>query len=157
MDQSIIPTQHPDPWVNRTRYYAASAVWTLARHGVRIHRSWLDPSHPRDITILFTGLTGTAIPTDMHALVWDEETGWRQGRFESGRPGVRTRLVDATHIGGGVVPTPPEVARRAIAGVSVAARRYRSHADWRDGIDDTLWREAEVAELAELAWCDTRY
>lgn len=150
VDQSIIPTPHPDPWVNRIHSYAVSAVCTLDRAGLRIHQSWLDPSRPRDMTILFTGGPRPATTADMQALVWDEETGWCQGLFEAGRPGVRTTLRGRIHVGGGLVPQPSELSGRVLAGASAPARCYRSSANWRDGIDDQLWREADLAELVEL-------
>ena len=38
------------------------------------------------------------------ALVWDEESGWRLGRFLSGEAGRRTELTGVRYLGGGLVP-----------------------------------------------------
>lgn len=144
MNQCIIPTPHPDLWVDLLRDYVTSTVWALASHDLRVQRSWLDPSDPRDATIVFTRTTGAAISADAHALVWDEETGWRRGRFEAGQPGIRTRLINGTYLGGGMIPTPQEVARRVIAGVAAPARTHRSYLNSRDGINDALRTQAEA-------------
>jgi hypothetical protein len=141
VDRSIIPTPHPDPWVDLLRDYATSTVWALASHNLLIWRSCLDPVCPRDVTIVFSRPSATAISPGLRALVWDEETGWRQGRFEAGQPGVRTRLTGVTYLGGGVLPTPEQVARRVIAKAAAPARAHRSSADIRDGIDDALRRQ----------------
>jgi hypothetical protein len=114
--------------VNTTRNYVTESVHALVQQGLVIDRSWLDPSDPRDATVVLA---------DTRALVWDEVTGWRIGLFGSGAPGERTALEGAMHLGGGPLPTPAELARRVVSGTAAARREYRSYAD-SDGFDDVL-------------------
>lgn len=116
------PPQHEDPAIDLIRPYIAQTVRALESAGVEVERSWLDPSGPRDATIVYR------VPDGRHALVWDEETGWRRGEFRTGRSGLRTVLVGAVHLGGGVIPAPVEVADRLTRDASEAFRRYRHHA-----------------------------
>jgi hypothetical protein len=122
------PLQHPEFRVNLPRNYVMHGVQALIRHGLVIDRSWLDPSDPRDATIVLG---------DSRALVWDEVTGWRVGGYRSGRPGVRTVLTGAAHLGGGVLPSPAELARRVAAGTTAPCREHRSYTD-ADGFDEAL-------------------
>jgi hypothetical protein len=131
-----VPMPHPDPWVNLLRGYVTEAVRSLVDHDFQVERSWLDPAGPRDATILYVPTTGTRQAP--HALVWDEETGWRTGRYVSGEQGVRTRLTEVAFLGGGVLPDSRELAGRAIGATPEPRREYRSHADLRDGLDDAL-------------------
>ncbi|GIH91556.1 DUF6292 family protein [Planobispora siamensis] len=89
---------------------------------------WDDPFDPRDATILLTG---------GDAMVWDEESGWRRGRFVAGRKGERTVLDDVRYLGGGVLPEP-----RLVPGLLTGTRRgrpaYRSFRDLHDGFDARL-------------------
>jgi hypothetical protein len=133
VDSNFSVTPHPDPWVDLSRPYVAEVVATLARGGLRIRRSWLDPRDPRDATIVWAEGDGSLV-----GLVWDEETGWRRGRFVSGRQGLRTVLGGTIHLGGGVLPAPADVARRAVSGEGGPRRQYRSWLDLHDGFDDAL-------------------
>lgn len=95
---------------------------------------WNDPVDPRDATVRLA---------DGTALVWDEESGWRHGRFLSGRPGVRTELAEVRYLGGGVLPAPRRVASllaaaRAGRGGGADRPRYRSRRDHGDGLDRAL-------------------
>jgi hypothetical protein len=122
------PLQHRVPRVNTTRNYVTQSVHALIQQGLAVNRSWLDPTDPRDATIVLA---------DTRALVWDEMTGWRIGLFRSGTQGVRSALDGAVHLGGGPLPSPAEVARRAGGGMSAPERHYRSYAD-SDGFDEVL-------------------
>lgn len=128
MDHYFIPSRHPDPRVDVTRAYVTQAVLALVAAGVRVRASWLDPREPRDATILYG---------DDAALVWDEETGWRRGRFVSGEQGVRTVLTEVVYLGGGALPAPDDVAHRVTAGVTAPHRVYRRWTDL-DRFDDGL-------------------
>ncbi|GAB2815125.1 hypothetical protein GCM10027176_19710 [Actinoallomurus bryophytorum] len=124
------PLEHPDSWVDAARNYMTQSVHALLQRGLGIDRSWLDPSDPRDATVVLA---------DTRALVWDEVTGWRIGRFGSGAQGVRTALEGAVHLGGGPLPPPAELARRVARGTAGPRREYRSYAD-SDGFDEVLRR-----------------
>jgi hypothetical protein len=114
--------------VDATRNYVTQSVHALVQQGLDIDRSWLDPSDPRDATVVLA---------DSRALVWDEMTGWRIGLFGSGKPGARTALEGAVHLGGGPLPTPAELAGRVASGESATRREYRSYVA-SDGFDDVL-------------------
>jgi hypothetical protein len=146
VDPNIIPTPHPDTWVNLLHGYVTDAVSALAAHRVHIHRSWLDPSSPRDATILCSSQDPAS--ATLYALVWDEETGWRRGHFVSGRQGHRTALSEVAYLGGGILPEPDELVHRVTSRAATAARRYRSYGDLRDGLDDAL--RARSAPLAAM-------
>ena len=115
MDPSMIPDAHPKPWLNLLREYVAETVQALAAGGLRVDRSWLDPDCPRDATILYRCVDGA--DETPRALVWDEETGWRDGVCVSGEPGARTRLVEGTYLGGGLLVSGAELAHRRQHGV----------------------------------------
>lgn len=135
MYQDNIPLpHHPDPWIELTWRYVAKAVQALRTSGLNVERSWLDPRDPRDATILYSG------PGQAHqrALVWDEMTGWRHGRFESGQPGVRTELSEVSYLGGGILMGDAELMGRLLAHASEPRREYRSVTDLHDGMDDEL-------------------
>ena len=134
MYQDNIPLPHPDLWVDLTRRYVTEAVQALGTGLLKIESSWLDPRDPRDATIVYT-LPGTG---SRRALVWDEMTGWRHGRFESGYQGIRTVLSDVAYLGGGVLPNSTELAGRLLASASEPRREYRSITDLHDGLDDAL-------------------
>jgi hypothetical protein len=116
--------------VDLLRGYVTGTVQALHAEGLLVDRTWLDPRDPRDATIVL----------DSQALVWDESTGWRHGRFVSGRQGVRTVLEGEAHLGGGLLPDP-----RTLAGALNSNRPvtppYR-HPETRDGLDEALreWR-----------------
>ncbi|HEV2639323.1 MAG TPA: hypothetical protein VGX23_29570 [Actinocrinis sp.] len=133
MEHNILPSVHPDPWVDILRAYTGATVTTLARHGLTIHRSWLDPQDPRDATIVYTPDGGK-----LRALVWDEVAGWRDGAFVSGRQGVRTELDSAVHLCGKLLPTGGELAWSLRTGVTAPAKAHRSYGDTHDGLDDRL-------------------
>lgn len=128
----ISPQPHPDPWVNRLHDYLAGAARALARQGCVIDNCWLDPSDPRDGTIVLNTVSGDKI-----GLVFNEEIGWWAGSFLSGRPGELTQLHNAAHLGGGVAPPVEELAWRYVVGRSAPAVVYRSYTD-RDGLSDHL-------------------
>jgi hypothetical protein len=132
LDRNITPDRHPDPWVNLLRGYMTEAVQVLAAGGLQVQRSWLDPESPRDATIVLA---------DTKALVFDEVTGWRYGRFVAGQQGVRTTLSDVSYLGGGVLLDTRELAHKVVNGLYAPRREYRSFADRHDGLDDAL-REA---------------
>jgi hypothetical protein len=129
LDTNITPDPHPDPWVNLLRGYMTEAVQALIAGGLQVQRSWLDPEGPRDATIVLAGAK---------ALVFDEITGWRYGRFVAGQQGVRTTLSDISYVGGGVLLDTRELAPKVLSGVSVLRQEYRSFADLHDGLDDAL-------------------
>lgn len=135
MNYNMLPGVHPNPWVDLTRDYVTDTVGALASCGLRVDRSWLDPVHPRDATIVYRAADAT-----VRALVWDEETGWRTGEYVHGEPGVRTELADVSYLGGGVLATPGEVAGRLHSSAAEPRRTYRSMRDVRDGLDDALRR-----------------
>jgi len=122
------PLPHQVPRVDATRNYVTRNVHALIQRGLCVDRSWLDPSDPRDATIVLT---------DSRALVWDEVAGWRIGLYRSGAPGEHTALDGAVHLGGGVLPSPAEVRDRVGSGASVAGRQYRMYTD-SDGFDEVL-------------------
>ncbi|MFI9560711.1 DUF6292 family protein [Nonomuraea endophytica] len=90
---------------------------------------WDDPFDPRDATILLAG---------GDALVWDEESGWRRGRFFSGEQGVRTVLAGVRYLGGGVLPSPAEVVALMARGGGRTRVVHRSFRDLHDGFDARL-------------------
>ena len=137
MNERTTPPAHPDPWIDLLRGYVTSAVQRLTTSGLVVERSWLDPRDPRDATIIFTG-PAPGLPAGLLALVWDEETGWRRGVFESGQQGIRTILSPATYLGGGVLPGHPELVNRVLSGASEPRRACRCATDLHDGLDDAL-------------------
>jgi hypothetical protein len=137
MSETPIPAQHPLPEVELLRPYITDSVTALAGSDVQVHESWLDPCGPRDATILYSPVFD---PAEVYALVWDEETGWRNGLYLAGRQGVRTQLDNAAYLGGGVLADPRDLAARAASGIAVPMREYRSHSDLHDGFDDALRR-----------------
>ena len=136
-EKRIIPPTHPDPWVNLLHGYVTGAVKNLAEGGLRIEHSWLDPRNPRDATIIYTHPASSASAEKL-ALVWDEETGWRQGVFRGGQQGIRTVLSDTTYLGGGVLLEDSALVGRVLAGASEPRSEFRSVADLHDGLDDAL-------------------
>jgi hypothetical protein len=138
VDPNLIPIPHRDPWVNLLGTYVTETAGALAAHGLSVQRTWLDPHNPRDATIRYARPAAIGAPASDWALVWDEETGWRQGHFVAGAPGHRTVLTQLTYLGGGLLPQPDEVAHRIVSGQTAALRKYRSYTDVRDGLDDGL-------------------
>jgi hypothetical protein len=137
MSQGSYPEPHPDPWVDLLHRYVTRVVEALQAGGVYVERSLLDPMNPRDATIVCSpaGRDSLARPS---GLVWDEVTGWRIGPLLEAQQGIRTRLAEVKYIGGGVLPKAPEVAYHAMNGAAAPRREYRSVADVRDGLDDSL-------------------
>jgi len=123
------PNPHHDPWVDLIRGYITSTVQALQQGGLNVDRSWLDPSDPRDATIVL----------DDGALTWDEQTGWQRGGFVGGQQGVRTVLAAPARLGGGVLPRPGALAAalRQDRPLTPAPATYRSFTD-RDGFDEAL-------------------
>jgi len=138
MEAKINLEQHLDPWVNLPSGYVGHVMKGLATGGLSIQASWMDPRDPRDSTIVYADDTARTSTGALRALVWDEETGWRDGVFVSGEQGVRTKLTDVTYLGGGLLVDGAELARRKHDDVRVARPVYRSRHDLRDGLDDTL-------------------
>ncbi|MCP2335357.1 DUF6292 family protein [Actinomadura rupiterrae] len=122
-----VPARHPDPWVDEIHGYVTRVAETLGRAGVRVETCWLDPSGPRDATIV------TRSGSDRRALVWDEETGWREGLFVSGRQGERTVLDGTRYLGGDVLLDGDAVLDRLLTGVAEPRKAFRSHTDHLDG------------------------
>ena len=137
MNLDNIPSFHDDPWVNLLHPYIIEAVAALARGGVHVEDSWLDPRNPRDATIVYS----LAHESGQRAAVWDEVTGWRHGGFIAGHQGIRTALSDAEYLGGGVLPTATELVGRLRDGLSAPRCEYRSVENVRDGLDDALRRD----------------
>jgi hypothetical protein len=134
MNNDVLPQPHPDPWIELTRRYVTAAVRALPRAGLEVEHAWLDPRDPRDATIMYSS-PANAVPW---ALVWDEETGWRNGLFESGAQGTRTQLSDVRYLGGRVLPSSADLISRLTGGVSEPRRQYRRAGHLRDGLDDAL-------------------
>jgi hypothetical protein len=134
MEESSLPGMHENPWLNLLHGYVSEAVTALQNQGLSVDRSWLDPCDPRDATIVYT------VDDKTNALVWDEEHGWRVGRYESGRQGERTRLTEPAHLGGGVLIEPRAMAHRLVTGATAPGNKLRSYGDVRDGLDDILRR-----------------
>ncbi|ROO82681.1 hypothetical protein EDD29_0163 [Actinocorallia herbida] len=126
--------EHPDRWVNLPAPHAVLLILELQRRGHVVVRAHMDPCGPRDYTIVLRDKA----TSQLTALVWDEESGLRHGRFVSGRQGERTRLENAVHLGGGLLPPACDVVDRMENGVSEPYRRYRAHTDLLDGFDDRL-------------------
>jgi hypothetical protein len=139
--ETNVPGTHEDPWLNLLHGYTTEAVRALQNRGVSVDRSWLDPCDPRDVTIVYTARDET------NALVWDEEHGWRVGRYESGEQGERTRLTGTAHLGGGVLLEPNAMAHRLVTGVTAPEHKLRSYGDVRDGLDDTLRQKYGTAQV----------
>ncbi|RFU42855.1 hypothetical protein DZF91_04330 [Actinomadura logoneensis] len=136
-----VPEHHPDPWVDQIHGYVTHVVETLGRAGVPVEGCWLDPSGPRDATILIRSASGR------RALVWDEETGWREGRFVRGRQGERTVLDGESHLGGDVLPDGDAVLDRLLSGVREERRAFRVHSDRSDGFAARLAAHSPAAAL----------
>jgi hypothetical protein len=142
VDRTLLPISHPDPWVNLPHGYVTKTMRALDARGIRVLDSWLDPYGPRDATIRYALRGGHVAPSDILALVWDEVSGWRQGHFVEGHQGLRTKLTWVAYLGGGVLPDPREVTWRLTCGEREAASRYRSCADYHDGLDEALLNAA---------------
>lgn len=137
MNHSITPAAHPDPWVDVLHSYVTRAVETLVAGGLHIERSWLDPRNPRDATIIYRTPASNVSGREL-ALVWDEETGWRSGVFESGSQGVRTVLSGTSYLGGGLLLEGAGLIGRVLAGGAEPRVEYRSVTSLRDGLDSAL-------------------
>ncbi len=133
MSQKYGVQPHNDPWINLPEPYVATLLQALSGRGIHVPHAWMDPSDPRDATILFQ-----PAGEPVQALVWDEETGLRTGRFLAGRQGVRTEVDQARYLGGGLLPAPHDAIDRIVTGVSQERAVYRSRHDVRDGFDDLL-------------------
>jgi hypothetical protein len=130
MSDKTMPARHEDPLLDLFRPYIAATAQALLAEGVELERSWLDPSGPRDATIV------CRVEGEHSALVWDEESGWRLGRFVSGRQGERTRLSEERFLGEDVLPEPREVAQKVLTGgFTRPARKFRDHSDAPDAFD----------------------
>ncbi|MBG0814994.1 DUF6292 family protein [Planomonospora sp. ID82291] len=130
-------TPYSEEWLDLPVAYVRQVAETL---GDLVATWWDDPCDPRDATIRLT---------DGTALVWDEESGWRRGRFFSGEKGERTVLTETLYLGGGVLPEPTKVARSLAPlragrnGGTVDRPIYRSFRDHHDGFDALLAHYAE--------------
>lgn len=123
-----LPEPYSEDWLRLPVFYVRQVAESL---GERVDQWWDDPFDPRDATIRLT---------DGTALVWDEESGWRHGRFVSGEQGVRTRLAGVRHLGGGVLPAPGRVVTLLDETAYGSAWRpaYRSYRHYEDGFDAAL-------------------
>ncbi|WUI04007.1 DUF6292 family protein [Spirillospora sp. NBC_00431] len=126
MPHLTYPAHHPDREIDTAHGCISTTVEALVRLGVRVDRSWLDPSGPSDATLV----------TDGNALVWDEWTGWHAGTFLSGRQGERTVLRDAARLGGGVLPEPAMLAGLYASGATLPLVTREPEA--RDGLFDRV-------------------
>ncbi|MBB5080807.1 DUF6292 family protein [Nonomuraea endophytica] len=123
---------YTDEWQRQPRCYVKQVVEVL---DAEVAEWWEGPGEPRAATVLVTGGS---------ALVWDEESGWRLGRFLSGARGEHTELADVRYLGGGLLPRPERVpaaledARLGIGASSAWRPCYRSHRNCRDGFDVAL-------------------
>jgi hypothetical protein len=140
VNPNLIPKSHRDQWVDLLNGYVAEMVRVLVGNGIQVRRSWLDPSDPRDATIVYAPRQEYEQVREIgdFAMIWDEETGWRYGRFVHGRPGARTVLARHAHLGGSLLPDPSEVAWNLVNRRESECRKYRSFNDYRDGLDDVL-------------------
>lgn len=129
MSEKALPPRHEDPRLDLFRPYVSRAVLELSERGIEPVASWLDPSGPRDATIV------CRLRDETLGLVWDEETGWRVGRFVSGRQGVRTQLADPRYVGVDVLLDPQELARRVAADATGPRRKFRDHFEDPEGFD----------------------
>ncbi|MGW4425400.1 DUF6292 family protein [Streptosporangium sp. NPDC004631] len=128
--------QHAEPyteeWLHQPTLYVSRVVEALRSEVVGW---WEGPYDPRTITVLLI---------DGDALVWDEESGWRCGRYVIGDREHCTILTDTRYLGGGLLLTPERVPdaiadARAGLGNSTAWRPcYRSYRHYRDGFDRAL-------------------
>ncbi|MER5419919.1 DUF6292 family protein [Streptosporangium roseum] len=123
---------YTEEWLRQPALYVSRVVAAL---GAEATDWWEGPCDPRAVTILLTG---------GDALVWDEESGWRRGRYVSGDRELCTVLADARYLGGGLLLRPERVPSaiadaRAGVGNSTAWRPcYRSYRHYRDGFDLAL-------------------
>ncbi|MER6507782.1 DUF6292 family protein [Nonomuraea sp. NPDC001636] len=131
---------YTDEWLQQPVGYVERVVDLL---GAEVADWWEGPCDPRHATVKLT---------DGHALVWDEESGWRLGRFVSGGAGAHTELTGVRYLGHGLLPRPERVPSalvdaRAGVGASSAWRPcYRSHRNCRDGFDVALDFYARLIE-----------
>ncbi|MBO3750683.1 hypothetical protein J5X84_31790 [Streptosporangiaceae bacterium NEAU-GS5] len=122
-----IPEPYSHAWLGLAVPYIREVAEAL---GERVAAWWDDPFDPRDATVRLCG---------GWALVWDEESGWRHGRFLSGVKGVRTALDEVRYLGGGVLPAPERVIELLDGPYGSPVRPvYRSYTDLGDGFDATL-------------------
>jgi hypothetical protein len=123
---------YSDEWLQQPVCYVQCVVDLL---GADVADWWEGPCEPRDATVRLT---------DGTALVWDEESGWRLGRFVSGEHGSHTELTGVRYLGGGLLPRPERVpgalrdAREGVGASSAWRPCYRSHRNCRDGFDVAL-------------------
>jgi Family of unknown function (DUF6292) len=144
---NTLPSPGTLEWVELPRFYVSATRAALAAAGIAVAECWTDPMDPRDATIVL------ASSADRLALVWDEDDGWRHGRFVSGRKGVRTVLEGARCFGGELLPEPAMVAaatRCVLDGTTIGSPErpaFRHHTDLGDGTDELLAAYAPQAAL----------
>ncbi|WP_433187116.1 DUF6292 family protein [Actinoallomurus sp. CA-150999] len=143
MNRLPVPGTHD--WVELPAHYLGATCAALTAAGIAVAESWVDPMDPRDATILLAVRPSSVLHADVPlALVWDEMSGWRYGRFVSGRKGIRTRLDQERSFGGDLLPEPAMVAATmqcVFQGALVGATerpRFRHYADLGDGTDERL-------------------
>ncbi|GGP12073.1 DUF6292 family protein [Nonomuraea glycinis] len=123
---------YSDEWLQQPVCYVRLVVELL---GAEVADWWEGPCDPREATVRLA---------DGAALVWDEESGWRLGRFVSGGSGERTELTGSRYLGGGLLPRPERVpaaladARAGVGACSAWRPCYRSHRSCHDGFDVAL-------------------
>lgn len=123
---------YSDEWMRQPVGYVERVVAAL---GAEVADWWEGPCDPRHATVRLA---------DGSALVWDEESGWRLGRFVSGSRGEHAELSEVRYLGHGLLPKPsrvPEALSEARGGVGASSAWkpcYRSHRNCRDGFDVAL-------------------
>ncbi|MBN6051246.1 hypothetical protein JYK22_04815 [Nonomuraea sp. RK-328] len=123
---------YTDEWLKQPVCYARLVVDQL---GAEVSDWWEGPCDPRAVTVRLA---------DGTALVWDEESGWRLGRYVDGGAGSHTELSGVRYLGGGLLPRPERVpaaltdAREGVGSSTAWRPCYRSHRNCRDGFDVAL-------------------
>jgi hypothetical protein len=141
---AVVTAIHVKPytaeWLAQPTAYLRLVVDIL---GPEVADWWEGPCDPRHATVMLV---------DGAALVWDEESGWRLGRYVSGCRDEHTELSGVRYLGGGLLPRPGRVPvslsdARAGVGTSSAWRpTYRSHRSCHDGFGNALFYYGECVE-----------
>ncbi|MFI9551751.1 DUF6292 family protein [Nonomuraea endophytica] len=142
-------------WRELHRGYLHDVYLALIRREIRPRAHWIGEYLPRSATI---ELEEPCLAGDVSlALAWDEESGWRFGRFVQGDARCPTLLRAQRYIGGDVLPDPAEVGDTAVALIGGLLQpqwwwrrkerpgwgwpyppEYRSYRDVGDGFDERL-------------------
>jgi hypothetical protein len=124
------PVPHPDRWVNRPWGFITGITGQLIKAGFVIDRAWMDPSQPRDATLVLS---------DLRAITWDEDRGLLLGRYVSGHQGERTVLTGSVQLSKRILMEPAAVPAAVRAGRGTKPTQLRSYGT-RDGLDEALDR-----------------